>query len=241
MGINLYPRKILSANILIIIGLLCLNILGILLEPRFEHSYVDGVVKLVDFNSERNVPTLFSTLLLLIASTLLFIIAVNQKAQGGFPKAWLGLSLIFLFLGVDEISSIHEHFTLPAREAFGASGLFYFAWVIPYGVALLILAAVYFRFLMALPKPTLVLFIISGVVFVSGAIGFEMLGGRHDELTKDKGTLHQIYYTCEELLEMLGVAIFIYALLRYIVDYSQSLVISISRPQAVTVGHIKSE
>jgi hypothetical protein len=38
----------------------------------------------------------------------------------------------------------------------------------------------------------------------------------HDEAKIDNDLIYAIYYTCEELLEMIGIAIFLYALLEYI-------------------------
>ena len=69
---------------------------------------------------------------------------------------------------------------------------------------------------MRLPKQTLFLFILSAVIFVSGAIGFEMLAGWQAELNGRENLLHCLLYTCEEVLEMLGVVMFIYALLAFI-------------------------
>lgn len=73
------------------------------------------------------------------------------------------------------------------------------------------------------------LFIISGAIFLTGAIGFEMLSARHDSLYGINSITYKAYYTCEEFLEMLGIAIFIYALLRYLTSNCQSIRISINK------------
>ena len=62
----------------------------------------------------------------------------------------------------------------------------------------------------------MVLFLISGSLFVLGAIGFEILGGWQEEIYGKFGIFYAICYTCEEFLEMLGVVIFNYSLLTYI-------------------------
>lgn len=63
------------------------------------------------------------------------------------------------------------------------------------------------------------LFVLSGITFVAGAIGFELIGGREAELFGSNNLTYSLYYTCEE---MLGVVIFIYTLLTYIVDHFDS-------------------
>jgi len=77
---------------------------------------------------------------------------------------------------------------------------------------------------MTLPKKTLKFFIIAGVVFLTGAVGLELIGGRVEELygipvektfDNSANVLFKFLYTCEEFLEMLGIIIFIYALTSY--------------------------
>ncbi len=80
---------------------------------------------------------------------------------------------------------------------------------------------------MSLPKKIMILFIVSGTTFVAGAIGFEMLCGRHHALYGKNDLVYSIFYTCEEFLEMLGIVIFIYTLLLYIASQFKLLTISI--------------
>src|SRR5690606_19893923 len=101
------------------------------------------------------------------------------------------------------------------RRTFNLSGYFYYAWIVPYGIAVVLLFALLLPFLKKLRKRTRVLFLLSGTIFISGAIGFEMLGGNVIQ-SQGPGALFSFFYTCEELLEMLGSSLFIYALLDYI-------------------------
>jgi hypothetical protein len=59
-----------------------------------------------------------------------------------------------------------------------------------------------------------------------GAVGFEMLGGRHKDLYTEETNMYIVYFTFEELLEMSGISLFIYALLRYISDYIGKIKVS---------------
>lgn len=229
MNINLIPKEIFKINMYLILFLLCANIIGVVSKLYFDHDTVYGLVELFNFDSEKNIPTLYSSIALIIASILLLSIAFINKKYKSTYIPWFGLSLIFLFLSIDEISSIHEGLVLPTREALKTTGIFYFAWIIPYGIALVIFIIAYSRFLFKLPKNIMILFLVSGAIFVFGAIGFEMLGGKQVELYGRDNIIYALFYTCEESLEMIGVAIFIYTLLTYIVNEFESIIITIDK------------
>jgi len=228
MEIQLYPKMVLRKFLYLILFLLVANIFGIVSKFYFGHDSVYGLVPLFDFNAEMNVPTFYSSIALVLVSILLSFIALTHKKNNASYLSWVGLAIVFLFLSVDEISSIHENFSSPARELFSSSGVFYFTWVIPYGVALVIFAIVYLKFLINLPRNIMYLFVISGVTFISGALGFEMIGGSHADLYGMDNLLYSLIYTCEEFLEMLGIVIFIYTLLKYIVSEFKVLTIAIT-------------
>jgi len=229
MSVYLSPQKILKINVSLILFLLSANLLGIISRFYFDHDTVYGLIELFDFNKEKNIPSLYSSIALVVVSVLLWSIAMIHKNIKLSYVMWLGLSLIFLFLAIDETSSIHERLGKPTRDVFKTSGLLYFAWVIPYGIALVVFIVGYAKFLFNLPRNTMILFIVSGATFVSGAIGFEMLGGRQAYLYGANNVLYSIYYTCEEFLEMIGIAIFIYTLLSYMVDQFGYIKITLSK------------
>lgn len=202
--------------------------MGIVSEFYFDHDYIHGLIPLFRFSNEANVPTLYSSFALLFSSILLTIIAIAHRKNGSAYLWWLGLAMIFLFLSIDEIASIHELLGKPVRESLGTSGLLFYAWLIPYGIALIVFVVTYSKFLIRLPTNIAALFVVSGAIFVSGAIGLEMLGGRWFEMYGKHNITYSILYTCEETLEMLGIALFIYALLTYIVGQFESLSITVN-------------
>ncbi|NIB43097.1 hypothetical protein HBA55_26040 [Pseudomaricurvus alkylphenolicus] len=222
------PKKLLTVFLVVILFLLVANVVGLISRFYFDHDHVFGLVRLFDFRAEKNIPTLYSSIALMFASVLLVIITLMHRSSQQTFRLWGLLAFIFLFLSIDEASSIHEQFSGPTKSVVATSGLFYYAWVIPYGVALMFFLIGYLKFLRELPGKTRVLFLVSGFIFVSGAVGFEMLGGWRAETEGSKGLLYAIFYTCEELLEMLGVAIFIYALSEYIVSQWEYLEITLA-------------
>ena len=191
----------------------------------YQTSFSAFYTKLFDLNTEGNLPTLFSTLLLLSASGLLFLIFVKKKiAMDKDRLYWLFLSGVFFFLAMDESLQIHEKVTnmvnLIGNEGEVAliterPGFLRYVWVVPYFVLVVGLFLVIYRFLWRLPASTRNLFLLSGIMFVGGAVGLEFLQGHYDSaLGSNFYTV--VLYTIEEGLEMGGVVLFIYALLSFL-------------------------
>jgi len=118
-------------------------------------------------------------------------------------------------MAVDESVEIHERLGPPLRAMLGARGPLYFAWVIVYGILGLGLLAVYLKFLIDLRPKTRLLFIVAGSIYVTGALGFELLEGPQVEAYGHTGWAYAVFGSVEEVLEMAGIVIFIYALLDY--------------------------
>jgi len=212
MNIKISAESFIIKNLLLIAFLLLANITGIISTHIFQHDYLYGLVPLFNFDREMNVPTLYSAAAILLASLLLFKIALHHKKHHTAYIPWFGLGCIFIFLAIDEASVLHEGLIVPVRESLNTSGLLFYAWVIPYGIGLMIFLAIYAKFLLSLEKRTMWLFITSGSIFVVGAIGFELLGGQHAEIHGRNNLMYSVIYSCEELLEMLGIALFNYTL-----------------------------
>ena len=223
MAINLKHKNIFGLLLGAILILLFANVAGITLKYYFDHDYVFGLIPLFDFNNERNIPTLYSFFLLIFSSVLLSIITYKNRAIGREYMAWAGLAVTFLFLSIDEIYSIHEEFTVPIRETLGISGLFFYAWIIPYAISLVFFVVIYSRFLIKLPIKFAILFVTAGSIFVLGAIGFELLGGLQHSVHGDDNITYCILYTFEELFEMLGISLFVFALTTYLKEQYTTL------------------
>jgi len=227
INIEIYPKRVFTYFLFVILLLLSINILGIISKYYFGHDNVYGLVKLFDFDTEKNIPTFYSTIALFFVSVLLLFITLAHKKLKSSYFPWLGLAIIFLFLSVDEFVSIHERFTTPVSKLLIRSCQVHpAAWTIPYGIALIVLIIVYFKFLMGLPRRIRNLFLLSGAIFVTGAVGFEFFGGHHVKLYGEENFVFSLFYTCEEFLEMLGIALFIYTLLLYISTQFRSLTMS---------------
>jgi len=60
--------------------------------------------------------------------------------------------------------------------------------------------------------------VISGTIYVTGALGLELFGGQRFE-SHGKDLTYLMLTSCEEYLEMLGIVLFIHTLLKYISEY----------------------
>lgn len=203
---------------LLILGITVANFFFKFIRHLSGH-YLTGY-GLLDMDAEQTIPTWYSSSLLLLCAGLLAVIAqIKMKNVAPYRYHWSLLSAIFLGLSVDEAVGLHEKAIEPLRESFNLTGLLYFSWIIPGIAFLLAFILLYIKFLRHLPKQTQNLFLIGGAIYVLGSIGIEMIGGMFWESIGPYTILYQVVAITEELFEMLGVNIFIYALLSYIFSY----------------------
>ena len=167
----------------------------------------------VNMDRELNLPTLFSTLLLLTCAFLLRRLSTIQSNDNAAD--WTLLSRIFVFLALDEALQIHEILIFPGlrhqiHPALAST------WVIPYGLIALGLLWRLRQFLTALPAKTCTSFLKAGSIYLTGAIGMEMVGSF--AVRSGLIRLHSFWYGAitglEESLELVGLILFLYALMQ---------------------------
>ncbi len=228
MDIILRPRylTIFLASIIICLTL-AHSIVQYFYITRGGESIFEPLVPLLDFNAEHNIPTFYSSAILLFCSFLLAIITFAEKKNGERYIYWFGLMVILLFLSVDEFVMIHDRLNATLRSVLNVSGYLHFAWIIPYGTALIIFVFVYTKFVFHLPRRTRLLFIIGGSIYITGAIGFEPIEGKYSELYGYNNATYVILCTIEEISEMTGIVVIIHALSSYIDSELKGLRLSI--------------
>ena len=210
-------RKLVKSLGLLVICLIFAGLTTHLASSFTGHPSIFGLVRLFDLDYENNVPTWYQSLTLLFCSILLAAIAFEKKIKSSsWFYQWRNLSIIFLFLSLDEMVSIHEMLVQPLKQGLHTSGLLTYAWVIPGAIFVLIVFLKYLKFLLFLPVKTRNLFLLAGTLYVGGAIGLEMVGGYINNLYGSENLMYLAEVIGEEFLEMSGVLVFIYALLSYI-------------------------
>ena len=186
----------------------------------FQHVWMwEGAKHYIEFfgvSGEGKLPTYYSGSTMLFAAALLGFISVRAPARGLFRAHWAALGVIFALMAMDELVQIHELSTRTLRGFFGITGgPLYHAWVIPAMVFLIAMAVAYVPFLLKLPARSRALFVAAGTIYVGGALGMEMVGSAY---AAEHG--HDLAYgviaTLEELGEMAGMVVFIYALMDHL-------------------------
>jgi hypothetical protein len=175
------PKRVARALAVLVLVLVAVgavaNVMIYNVAPSTDHALA-AVMKRFDLGHEPSIPNWYSSLALLAASVLLAVIAKAEKIVRS-PESWYwaALSGVFFFLAVDEAVQIHEMAGSPVREFLNTGGALFFAWVIPYSVLVLLVGMFFLRFLIRLDSRTRRLFLLSAVLFVSGAIGIELIEG----------------------------------------------------------------
>ncbi len=211
------PRRVTVFLGALTAGLVVAYAIGLVSTHAFGHGRLWGLISLFNLDSEFNFPTYFSVVLLLFCSGLLALIGALEASHGGlYPRGWKAMSAVFLYLSIDEEATLHERLCTLMRSVVPTSGLLYFGWVIPYAVIGAVLLLVFRRFLIHLPPATRRLTLLAGLVYVAGAMGFEMAGGYRFEIAGEGDLIYDILAACEESLEMVGLLIFIHGLTAHI-------------------------
>lgn len=156
---------------------------------------------------ERNPSTWFSALLLALAGSLAFVVGRGRTDAA----RWSFIAALLWFLSLDEVASFHERFGgIPVIPGIGSRG-----WA---GVGVLLVGLVAVKLLpwaVALDAPLRFALFAGGAVFVTGAIGFEVLAGNR-EVVHGTDATYWALATIEENLEMLGGLVVVRGLLDHL-------------------------
>ena len=223
--VHLSPKKVVNFLYKIGIFLVFAHLIGVFSKYCFRHPKVYGLIPFFDLDKEQNIPSLFSTGLFSLNSILFLLIWRVKRHTDKRYRVWLFLSGLFFFLILDEFCEIHESISTPFKSALNTSGFLAFAWVIPYGIAGILLSIYLFRFVWSQDKKIRNLFILSALSYFIGAIGFEMLGAAYST-SKECDIVCGLLTMCEESLEMNGLIMLVYTLLSVLNE--QSWVIEIT-------------
>ena len=187
-----------------------------------EKHWLDSL----NMDRELNLPTLFSSSLLLISALLMQRLGHNSNPDAG--DDWSLLSKIFIFLALDEALQIHEILIIPGLRHQVHPALAS-TWVVPYAALALIMLWKFRSFLGSIPRATATGLLRSGAVYVGGAIGMEMIGSF--AVRSSLIRLHSPWYGAitglEETLELVGIILLIDALMRALLVQQDSVDITL--------------
>jgi len=233
LAIAVSPERITRILILITLILSGISLIGQCIRYGLGYGGLLGLIPLFYVNSELNIPSCYSAVLLLVCSILLVVItALKIEDNARYSNHWRGLSAISLFLSLDEIISLHERMILPLRTALQARSFLYSTWVLLGAGFVSLVLLIYFKFLLHLPPQTRRIFLLAAGLYVGGALGVELIHGYYLDFY-GKDLIYALIAAVEELLEMLGTITLIYGLLFYIRSLRQTLVVDLQRFSAL--------
>lgn len=189
------------------------------------HAFSTQRGYIFDLSSEQNVPTWFAVMQLAMASALCLVVARVERQNGSHARSWLALAVLMAYLSLDEATDLHglwRELTPDLNLRSEASG---FDWVVP-GLVIVFLVGLYFlRWLFSLPTRTRNYLFVAGAVYVMGGLGLEAVGALVGG-DNFQGVVYGLVATAEETLEMVGILIFIFALLRHLENRSFTVLVT---------------
>lgn len=163
------------------------------------------LLQLFDIDEENNLPTWFSSFIL--GNIAFFVYVRSMQPELERKLHWRFISFGFLLLSIDEVAGLHETFNSSIE----------INWAIYGAILILFLAAAFVPFLLSLPRKLAALFILSGALFVSGAIVTELLSEDMDSDT----WAYAMAVALEEGLEMVGALLFLTLNLKEMADQGE--------------------
>lgn len=176
----------------------------------------DNNIDKFDVELENNIPTWFSSAILLIAALLFALIAaVKWSGKDRFALYWTALAGLFFFMSGDETASVHEMFNMKALPMVNISPD---AWIVVAAPLIIIAGVLFFRFFMHLPERIRNLMLLAMGLYIFGGLIIETIAINDVFMVpfRDYNLAYVVLTLIEEVLEMIGVAILIYTLLAYI-------------------------
>lgn len=226
MQVEVSVRKVSRVLLSIVLGLISVHSLLQFFVWQANLNLVRALPDKFNLDTESSIPTWFGEVLLLLAATLLAVIAVHEaRPKARFRRHWAVLSGVFFCLSIDEGASLHEVLSRPLRSLLGLqdqTGTTTNAWVTLALPLVVLFGVMMWRFVFSLPKETKLRFITSGILYLSGVFLVELVGPQFS------GYQYVLATTVEESLEMFGVLLFIRALLLYIADWGRTVELTVT-------------
>lgn len=211
---SLLPGRWTPALYAVVAGLLSLSLalrvgrIGLDLDVRGLNT----LERWFEVDREMGVPAWFSTVLLFLCAAQLWQLADADRA--GPRRRWARysrlLSVAFVYLSLDELTQIHEQSMDPLHAVLDLGGALQFAWVVLAVPLVAVLGLVMLGWWRALPSATRWCVLVSGVAYVGGAAGVELVGSWLSSSGGGQDTLlYAAVSTLEEGLEMAALVFFL--------------------------------
>lgn len=171
------------------------------------------IANIFDMDMETAFPNFFSTIMLIsVTAVSAWAAALDKENKGG----WLGIAVVFFILALDETASLHNSLVYVYRVDAVSSELQNYFWFVPLIPVLALLGLAYLRFWLRLPNFQKIFFVLSGVIYIGGAAGMEVISGWLDVVEGANSRYYNLTMLMEETMEMIGVFLFLHCLFHYL-------------------------
>mgnify|MGYP001277843721 CR=1 FL=1 len=180
-----------------------------------------NIFKLFNFDYESNLPSIYTSILFLFAFIEFELINLTLRVKESFFQLRF-LSLLCLFLGLDELFMIHENFSITIGKFLNYQYLIIPKWLIIYSIAFLIIAIYLFLNRNLIPRKVNLILSVSSIIYFFGAGIFELISSNllFFSLSEYNHTiLNMCLILIEETLEILALILLNFGL----IDYIQSI------------------
>jgi len=188
---------------------------GLLVRFHLDDPAQHGWIALFDPRGERNAPRCFATLLIMLCSAAMALLAESDRPAN--RHAWQTLSLLFVALAADELMFSQQRLLEPVRLGLHSSGL------LAYGAAAAVIGLSYLRFLLRLPRAVRNGLVAAVLVYLGGALVLGTLAGACRESgPAAQGLPYELVTTLEATLKMAGMMGLLKVLLRHLTGARRS-------------------
>lgn len=214
--LELHPAKIVRVLSLTALLLMLLSVAGQIYTYQLNDGTMSPLVMKFYIDGEANIPTFYSSYILLFVSLLLGVIYFRQcTLNDRYRLPWFLLAAGFLFLSVNEstllyhdlLSPLFKHLKMYMTGVVGIS-------IISVALILILYQSVWF--FIYLPGRYRTPFALAGALYLSGAVGMDKIGTMYHEVHTKFNLSYSMLATLEAIVEMSGILVFIYALLTYL-------------------------
>jgi hypothetical protein len=216
--ISLPRRMIVGVLAASIVSLVLLSLAGQIARYYFDRPFAFGLIDFFYVDIENNLPTWYQSVNFLFAACLLGMIYHSARREGRpFARHWGILALGFAYLSLDEMASLHERLINPLQRIIQPGGAWAPTWVIAGLIGVVIVGLFFLPFLLHLARRQKLQVAMAGALFVGGSIGVEMWTASMFDTTDpnfNNSFRYALMAHLEELLEMVGLLVFIDLLLK---------------------------
>ncbi|MCF3609238.1 hypothetical protein L2E81_22680, partial [Planktothrix agardhii 1033] len=139
-------------------------------------------------------------------------------------QQWKWLSIIFWLFAIDEVATIHEILIIPdIAKGLNLPPFLRSMWVIPGIILVIVFLRKYWKFWLHLPRKTRDHFILAASLYIGGALFMEMVGSVVAFYYHQQSLIYSLVAIVEEIMEMMGVIVFMYGLLVYIREWQEKI------------------